>query len=241
MAENQDKTGAITGEAQDFLSQKLEKIAHAIYLITSSFPHDEPLRSALRDLSLSLLRVRESLIGGMSHNTESVYNLSDMLSELGSLIGLARASRLISEANAVILERELNALREVGKDLYGDPLLSAGDLSVSTDKKALKSANVQGGAEKKGDKSSAKAQKNSSGTPGVSKAKKNRRDAILEVLSDTGEVGIKEISKEVRGCSRKTIQRELSTLTDKGLVVKEGERRWSTYRLSPEGRAVAGL
>lgn len=246
MPDIKDKTETLPEEARNFLSQKLEKIAHAIYLITSSFSHDEPLRATLRSLSLSLLRTRQSLGVHLSHNGESVYTLSDTLSELQSLIGLARTSRLISQANSDILMNELASLLDVGKDVYGEPLLSAGDLSVPLDKKSLEAISGQQNTKKEGAVSPSQPQEDTpkSSAPsrpaGLSKAKKKRRDAILEALRDMGEVGIKEISKEVRGCSRKTIQRELSTLTDKGLVVKEGERRWSTYQLTPEGRAFLG-
>lgn len=247
MPEVKDNKDILTEEARSFLSQKLEKIAHAIYLITSAFPHDEPLRGTLRNLSLGLLRMRQSLSGNVSHNTESVYNLSDILSELQSLISLSRTSRLISEANASILLSEISSLLDVGKDVYGEPLLSAGDLSVPVNKQSL--AAVAGGdineektETKPSESISAPTSQNTSPArpAGVSRAKTKRRDAILEALRDMGEVGIKEISKEVRGCSRKTIQRELSTLTDKGFVSKSGERRWSTYKLTPEGRAVVG-
>ncbi|MEX0934131.1 MAG: hypothetical protein WD003_02680 [Candidatus Paceibacterota bacterium] len=61
--------------------------------------------------------------------------------------------------------------------------------------------------------------------------KTGRRTAIIQLLKAKGELTIKEISSVVDGWSEKTIQRELMSLIDKGEVVREGERRWSTYRL----------
>lgn len=60
---------------------------------------------------------------------------------------------------------------------------------------------------------------------------KDRRERILRVIQNKGQVSIKDISKEVTDCSEKTIQRELVELVSKGVLKKEGERRWSTYAL----------
>lgn len=62
----------------------------------------------------------------------------------------------------------------------------------------------------------------------------SRRDAILSVLRSKGNASIKDISDVVLDCSEKTIQRELTDMINKGQVVREGERRWSRYRLAIE-------
>jgi DeoR/GlpR family transcriptional regulator of sugar metabolism len=61
---------------------------------------------------------------------------------------------------------------------------------------------------------------------------KDRRDAVLSVIQNKGSVSIKDISTLIRGVSEKTIQRELGALIESGVVVKRGERRWSTYSLA---------
>ena len=42
---------------------------------------------------------------------------------------------------------------------------------------------------------------------------------------------IKDISKVIKGCSEKTIQRDLMSLIKKGVLKKVGEKRWSKYVL----------
>jgi hypothetical protein len=42
---------------------------------------------------------------------------------------------------------------------------------------------------------------------------------------------MKDFVKVIPECSEKTIQRELLDLVGKGVLKKEGERRWSTYSL----------
>jgi predicted HTH transcriptional regulator len=57
-----------------------------------------------------------------------------------------------------------------------------------------------------------------------------RRDRILSIIKDKGEATIKDVSVLVTDFSEKTIQRELMSLIKEGVLIKEGERRWSRYR-----------
>lgn len=59
----------------------------------------------------------------------------------------------------------------------------------------------------------------------------NRRTRILQVIKDKNNATIKDISEVVSDCSEKTVQRELIDLIKDGIIVREGERRWSKYRL----------
>lgn len=61
------------------------------------------------------------------------------------------------------------------------------------------------------------------------KDKNNRQDTILKMLKTGTKLTIKDFSKNIKGCSEKTIQRELITMLEKGILKKEGERRWSKY------------
>jgi len=65
----------------------------------------------------------------------------------------------------------------------------------------------------------------------IKAGKTNRRDAVLKLFKKNKELTIKDISREVSGCSEKTIQRELIALVSKGVLNKKGERRWSRYSL----------
>ena len=59
----------------------------------------------------------------------------------------------------------------------------------------------------------------------------SRGEQILQVLKDQDGIGIKDFHAVIYDCSEKTIQRELMSLIDNGLVRREGERRWSKYFL----------
>jgi DNA-binding transcriptional ArsR family regulator len=58
-----------------------------------------------------------------------------------------------------------------------------------------------------------------------------RKDRILSIMRDKGQVSIKDISDIIRDVSEKSIQRDLNDLIDSGSVVRIGERRWSTYKI----------
>jgi hypothetical protein len=63
----------------------------------------------------------------------------------------------------------------------------------------------------------------------ISKGQSERAERILQYIKRQGSVSIKEIASTIKGCSEKTIQRELILLIQKGLVRRVGERRWSHY------------
>ena len=59
----------------------------------------------------------------------------------------------------------------------------------------------------------------------------SRRKKILEIVKSRGAVTINEFMESIKGCSSKTIQRELTSLVLSGTLKKTGERRWSKYSL----------
>ena len=61
--------------------------------------------------------------------------------------------------------------------------------------------------------------------------KNSRQGSIISVLKTQSNLTIKDFVKVIKDCSEKTIQRDLIELVDKGIVKKEGERRWSRYSL----------
>ncbi|HAS84648.1 MAG TPA: hypothetical protein DCS23_01040 [Candidatus Yonathbacteria bacterium] len=60
----------------------------------------------------------------------------------------------------------------------------------------------------------------------------SRRARILKLVKDNREVTIKDIATHFVDLSEKTIQRELVSLVESGVLKKFGERRWSRYALA---------
>lgn len=61
--------------------------------------------------------------------------------------------------------------------------------------------------------------------------KLGRRDQILALFVKGVDVSIKDIAARIRGCSEKTIQRELNALLYDNVIERIGEKRWSRYIL----------
>jgi hypothetical protein len=65
---------------------------------------------------------------------------------------------------------------------------------------------------------------------GASREERHRR--IKDALRAKPNASIRDIKDIVRDCGEKTIQRDLSDMIETGEVVREGEKRWSRYKLT---------
>lgn len=61
--------------------------------------------------------------------------------------------------------------------------------------------------------------------------KQSRRDQIVALFVKGVDVSIKDIAARIKGCSEKTIQRELNALVYDNVIERIGEKRWSRYIL----------
>ncbi len=58
-----------------------------------------------------------------------------------------------------------------------------------------------------------------------------RRSIILNKIKEKPSLNVRDLADSIPHVSEKTIQRELLAMVSEGLLVKRGERRWSTYSL----------
>jgi hypothetical protein len=214
------------------LYSKSEKIVSALFLVSNTMTDAQELKTKIRNLGLELL----SLCISIKDNTDlRRYNLLKALEksilELTSILNIASISGLISEMNASILKGEfevfLKAVSEFSKSIESRKFSISKDFFEEVDMSqtpikdeqirhlSTHSSNVLKTSEK--DK--------------ISRKNQRSRD-ILTVISKKGDVSIKDIVSIIKGCSEKTVQRELNTLIEKGQVKKAGERRWSRYSLA---------
>lgn len=61
--------------------------------------------------------------------------------------------------------------------------------------------------------------------------KMSRREQILALFVRGVDISIKDIASRIKGCSEKTIQRELNALLFDNVIERIGEKRWSRYIL----------
>ncbi len=66
----------------------------------------------------------------------------------------------------------------------------------------------------------------------VSQLKYERRTIMLSLIKRKGSATMQDVTEVIKNCSTKTLQREIQELIDEGIVIKKGNRRWTTYFLS---------
>ena len=232
---NEEKAIITQDKHLAFVYSKSEKIATAIYLVTNLLSDKEPMKWSLRHHSISLLG--EILPLESSGVSRERYNrVLSSISSLETLLSITHSSDLVSDMNSRLLKREISGLRGVldeNRDLY----LSSDFFSVPISPRSLEGEEGNVGGAKNAaelsphssvDKNKPLAHKNRKGTETQMSVRKND---VLKFLRKKGVVSIKEIAGVIKGCSEKTINRDLHALLDAGLVKREGTRRWTKYRL----------
>ncbi len=237
-----------------FVFQKSERLVKAIYILTSHMSLNEPMRNRERSLANKML---ENAFG-MSERIwgEEVFqnNLLSAISEIKALFDIAESTQMMSKINHQIITSELQKLADflvTSSTNYSSakiafvPNIFDGNYDYVSDQSFPKpiSKDSQEGIIIKDkiniDKGQNQDNKNNtneklsftktSGTQKIVKDKNNRQDIILSMLKSGVKLTIKDFAQNIKGCSEKTIQRELLSLVSKGVLKKEGERRWSKY------------
>lgn len=198
-----------------FIYKKAERLAKAVHLIAPAFAESVSLKNRIDAIAIGLVDA------AILPSNDARAALSRELLALSSVIGIARTGELLSSMNAELIAREARALlQEVAA--YEEPRLFLGEAPTLSGiaKKVPQQREIV-------DKGHIKDIKKVSDTH-----IKDRREAVLSVIKNKGNASIKDISTLIRGVSEKTIQRELLALITAGIVIKQGERRWSTYSLT---------
>ncbi len=213
-----------------FIYKKSERLAKAIHLIAPAFAESVSLRNRIDAIAIGLVDAA-ILPSGAARMA-----LSRELLALSSVLSIARTGGLLSPMNAELIAREAHILlQEVAA--YEEPRLFLDETPTlsSIAKKAFAREPMQMQRPIAGKRhippkvGSLPAEK---GIENISDIQKDRREAVLSVIKNNGKASIKDISTLIRGVSEKTIQRELLALIAAGIVLKQGERRWSTYSLA---------
>ena len=211
-----------------FSFKKTEKIVSAVYLVTNNIKDNEPLKWEIRENGMSLLSISMSLNGIEIFDKNKLlqsYFISAI--QLISLLKISRSVDIISDMNSSIIIKEIdliiNYIRQNSISntynsglILSDTFFATDDINI-VNKEQSNKININNSIKNKGL---------------IIKDKKNiRKDEIINLLKKKSDLTIKDFVKVITDCSEKTIQRELIDLVGKGLIVKKGERRWSTYSL----------
>ena len=212
-----------------FIYKKAERLAKAIHLITPAFAESVSLRSRVDAIAIGL--VDAAILSSGAARTK----LSSELLTLSSILSIAHTSGLLSAMNTELIARETRLLlQEVAA--YEEPRLFFDEtqtLSTLAKKASLQETATRLSQRHEVPVTKTKKDKGQSDVKDKSEALiKDRRESVLSVIKNKGVASIKDISTVVLDISEKTIQRELAALVAAGTLIKEGERRWSTYSLA---------
>ncbi|MEI6843264.1 MAG: hypothetical protein WCK48_02035 [bacterium] len=228
-----------------FAYKKTEKLSAAVYLVTNLFSDNEPMKWTLRK------KIQEVLSFMVGYKDVGEFSRSDfsqkaktMILEIVSLLEVSSLSGLVSFMNFSIIKQEFSDLISI-LEKGGELQKNIGQNNISRSffyVEPIQQNPVQSTenfAEEKRDysvRSETRIPQNILRDIQTVKdnfvfKRNNRQDSIINLLKKKSDLSIKDISLTVKGCSEKTIQRELITLISSGIVKKTGERRWSKYSL----------
>lgn len=242
-----------------YIVRKSEKLTSAIYRVTETLEHKEPLRWVLRKKALSCMIKTLSFSRTELRNDYNLYKTSLLLiKELTTLLEVSFTSSLVSQMNFSILRDEYSSLAsnieefklKYIKKIDLNVIIPELYMPLNKEKENEDITNTQRDSYKLASNTNNKlnhrlskghikstTQKNiynKKVTPNIAlkEDKVARREHILEFIKTHGEVNIKDIfsiPELSKNYSEKTIQRELVDMVSSGILKKKGERRWSKY------------
>lgn len=244
-----------------FIFKKTERLASAIYLLTSFMSDNDPIKKKLREEATRLLSHSVNLSNqGHLSRIEAMNNYISASFEILSMIEVAKISEIISAMNYNILkfefekiieaveskERSLNSkllfsknffeIRDESPITFGKQSIASEGVVSAHKRQIIQTIPNKENVGKEGKEMSSKGQslvKDKISDKGHISSNKNLRyETIINLLKKTKEITVKDVSSVISDCSEKTIQRELLGLVDRGVLKKEGERRWSRYSLA---------
>lgn len=221
----------------NFLCKKTDRLAAGVFVVTESLQKDNPLRTSLRARALDTLHALYQL------ESQNISPALSLFAEMRSLLSVAVSTGSISEDHGSILDGEYQKLSHIlidrkGEVLKGDNFDSIveqvaqdePDLFLNSSRGGMTRVSPIGREDVIKDKTGSGLSYNKGQSKGHPSDFSIRQGKILEIVDFKGSVSIRDIAGSIKDCSEKTLQRELLALVGIGVLKKEGERRWSTYK-----------
>lgn len=211
-------------EHHTFIVLKSEKLAAALYTVTNFMSETDPLRARLRSCSLDL--VSWATGEHQSDRVGDVQVFSSRALEIGGMLSVAEKAGLISPMNTKILSEEYAALALFAQQ-HRERIARNDSINVAVEIPQEAKTSHEYLIDRTSGRSSQPALAKRTN---IHKRHQSRREVILSLLSKKDKITVKDATNSIQGCSEKTMQRELISMVEDGVLLKEGERRWSVYR-----------
>jgi DNA-binding HxlR family transcriptional regulator len=271
-----------TQDGLEAVCDRVEKMSSALYIVTAHLPSDEPVVYALRTTASDLIEhVYATSTNYVRDQKVSLTALLITLQRAVAHVRMAMIAQLVSDTNALLLERELLKVHSTVNSMFHvreregfsqageqsvaalfesvpvspvaapvqrapvnrlqalqsafSPIASTSKISspVDTSRLAPKVMPAQMSTQSSRavvDNSSLKSETQVQAA--VATTSSSRTIAIMNQLRTKPELTIRDLGPLFPGVSEKTIQRDLQSLSSRGMVKKTGERRWAKYSLS---------
>lgn len=212
-----------------YVFKKTEKIVCVVfYILHNTKDIKKDIKEAKGRIALDIEQAARQTLSGATatlalkpHDAKTeLLDLLALLISLQSHVELGRSVGILGNDAAEVLTGELEGvMRSIATYMQGsgknvpdfeeESSLSAPKLSYARNTDRIRTPQRK---ERRGDQGS-------------------RQETIRAIISTKGVVSIKDISDNIKDCSEKTIQRELNSMIENGLIKREGKRRWSQYSL----------
>ena len=242
------------------VSKKIEKLVTALYMVTDFIMEHEPVRGKLRTLGLELItdihtyNIEKAV--GRKKEIISVINVAMTLGIISNMNG----SILVREFSVMkdILEEKQEKRTMLPEGLLSVKIPAEGAEENSSHRANIKGQNSLNTQKVISQRQEEMTKSNSTNVLNENKPhmsalldasrgrpkmilsnllnKSGRREEVLKFIREKVEVNIKDITGSnvpaLSICSEKTIQRELLSLMNDGLIKRTGDKRWSKYSLA---------
>jgi hypothetical protein len=238
------------------LYKKSERIAAAVFVVSDGISSDT-LRERVRGEALAVFSgVRDAIMGHGSILPATANALALAVTSLVSVMELAARIGEVTESNYALIRQECvrlaEALIEAASGVADALDPSIFDTGVPEAAEAAPRREVPAHPPNprvlykghvKDTKPAPAPQMSFRGSArdfaaSLQSSIEDREAKIIEVVRKLGRVSIKDISDAMPGVGEKTVQRALVSLVTRGVLKKEGERRWSRYALAQATLAV---
>lgn len=221
------------------LHKKMTNIVSAIILVIKSIKDNDEISDKIKTLSLDAIKTLSNFDHDSFDPKKTFLDLQKILLQIKSLIDILVVIDLISSSNKDILNREIDLFIDdftkfIGftNEGYRNNIKSI----FMLDQKEIIRDNISKtkNNENKYEEGVSKIQKDKNlyVDTGLNNRKKNRQNSILEFVIKHKDVSIKDILPNIKGCSEKTIQRELISLIASQKIKRIGDRRWARYTVA---------
>lgn len=222
-----------------YVFKKTEKICNAVYFITAQsdnmpYGHTAPHADIVREVEGSALALLGHVQATLSRTSDELPIIASTLSiailDLQAKLGMLTSTGRMSRDHLAVFTEELDTLERA--IYFHEPDRGNGIRVATRAPKTLprREQPAPAPAPKVAPASKPAPQAAPTVTP-HEKDTSPRTTVIQDILAKSPAVSVKDIARFFPDVSEKTIQRDVNALIERGVVRKEGEKRWSRYSL----------